>query len=299
MKAEKLLKMIYILLGQPQLSAPALADKLEVSVRTVYRYVETLSAAGFPVYATRGRNGGIALMDQFKLTSTMVDRQEQANILAALQSLRTLHVDDGVTLDKLAAIFQQAPVAWLKIDPTVWQPNEDQTANLSLLKTAILQGQFVQFNYLNAANDYRQRQVYPYQVLFKDHAWYLQAYAVDRRAMRLFKLTRIDELVLSSAPHDMPERPWLTAQAEPVPMPKKIAVVLTVDARLKYRVREEFRQADVAVQSNGQFLIHCLLSDSDWLITYLLSFGAGLRVIAPLSVKARLKSELQKMLANY
>lgn len=299
LKAEKLLQMVYLLLANQQLSAPVLAEKLGVTVRTIYRYVDTLSTAGVPVYALKGRNGGIALLPQFKLNSTMVNQEEQANILAALQSLRVLEATDDETVDKLAGIFQQSPVEWFKIDPTAWQMNKSQKASVSRLRTAILQHQFVRFNYLNANNDYQARAVYPYQVIFKDHAWYLEGYSIERAAVRLFKLVRMDQLQLRPAPTDLPGKPWLTAKKQAPTMPKTISVTLQVQPTLKYRVLEEFQSAEVTLQADGQYLVQTQFSENDWLITYLLSFGPALTVLAPASIRDRVKAALVATLKNY
>lgn len=298
MKAEKLLKMIYLLLEHRQLTAPALADRLEVSVRTIYRYVDTLSTAGFPVYATKGRNGGIALLPEFKLNSTVVDSQEQVNILAALKTLRTLHVDDGMALDKLTAIFNRTPVAWLQVDPTGWGPKPGQRALLGKLREAILRQHFVRFNYLNSRNQQAERYVFPWRVLFKDHAWYLEGYAVERRAARLFKLTRLTALQPAATPAD-PQQPWLQTTASEQDHPAKVRVKLKFASELKYRIFETFGPEEVTRQPDGSFLVSSEFNDSAWLTTYLLSFGAGLEVLAPTRIRERVRTELQKTLANY
>ncbi|RRK09747.1 YafY family transcriptional regulator [Lactiplantibacillus garii] len=299
MKAEKLLKMIYLLLENQQLAAPVLAERLDVSVRTIYRYVDTLSTAGFPVYATKGRNGGIALLPEFKLNSTVVNADEQVNILAALQTLQTLRVDDGMALDKLAAIFNRHPVAWLQIDPTAWGgAAAHQREWVERLRDAILQERFVTFGYLNSRNQRGQRLVYPYRVLFKDHAWYVEGYAVERRAPRLFKLSRIENLRAAPTPGD-PQRPWLKAQPTGMAPTKQMTVKLRLAAALQYRISENFPADQVAPQADGSFIITSQFTDSDWLLTFLLSFGAGLEVLAPQSLRKRVRAELQKMLAHY
>ena len=79
--------MLYFLLRHGDVTARQLAERFEVSLRTVYRDVEALSAAGVPIYAELGRNGGIRLQQGYVMDRLMLSRQEQGDILAALQSL--------------------------------------------------------------------------------------------------------------------------------------------------------------------------------------------------------------------
>ncbi len=87
MKAERLLAILNILLTGKRVSSTELAKKLEVSVRTVYRDVEALSEAGFPVYATMGRDGGFGLIEGFRMTGQMFSTGELQRIISALDGL--------------------------------------------------------------------------------------------------------------------------------------------------------------------------------------------------------------------
>ena len=75
------LEMIYILMDRGTVTAQELAQRFEVSQRTVYRDVESLSMAGIPVYASRGKGGGIRLMDRFVLDKRLLSQEEQQKIL--------------------------------------------------------------------------------------------------------------------------------------------------------------------------------------------------------------------------
>lgn len=301
MKSEKLLRMLYLLLENNKLSAQILADKLDVSVRTIFRYVDSLTEAGFPVYVLKGRNGGIAILPEFKVDHALVNKAEQVDILSSLQSLRTMNADDGNALEKLSAVFDQKPIPWLKIDPTIWSKDVVHQENIALLRRAILEKKFVEFNYINAKNEYRQRLVYPHQVLFKDRAWYLVGYAIESQGMRIFKLTRMDQLQFAkNAPESKTgQEPWLEEQPDSQIKPNNQAVELLFDATLQYRIFEEFNHSHITQQTDGSFLVETELDNDEWLITYLLSFGSHLRVQKPESLRQQVKAELQKTLANY
>lgn len=292
--------MIYILLNHDRVTATQLAVRLSVSVRTVYRYIDTLSTAGVPVYVSKGRNGGVSLLPEYKMNKALVNQDEQIDILTSLKNMRDLDVESEQTLDKLAAIFQQKPVDWLKIDPTVWRKGNTQTKILAELRGAILSSKFVRFQYLNARNEVSKREVFPFQIIFKNNAWYLSGYSLERNAERLFKLTRLSHLEVVSDQHpEVTGQPWLAKQNQQPQATQQIRVRLSIDKSLKYRAYEEFPKADIVQLMTGNFEIDTFLNDGDWLITYLLSFGSGLTVVKPDSLKNKLKSEIKKMWTNY
>lgn len=292
--------MLYLLLDNDKLSAQVLSERLEVSVRTVFRYVDSLSEAGFPVYVLKGRNGGIAILPQFKVNSTIVNKSEQVDILASLQSLRALKADDGQALEKLSAVFDQNPIPWLKIDPTDWSQENDHEQNFALLRQAILHKRFVRFVYINAKNETNSRLVYPIQVLFKAKAWYLTGYSMEKQSMRIFKLTRIDQLQEAKTPvmSDGSE-PWLSGNDRHDDLVENVKVELLFDETLKYRIYEEFPKKEITKTDAGKYLVRSQMNDDSWLINYLLSFGSHLQVLKPENLRSKFKQELQRTLANY
>ena len=113
MQTDRLFQILYLLLGGRQVTARELAERFEVSPRTIYRDIDLLSAAGVPVYGDRGRGGGLRLLPGFVLDRTALTRQQQDDILFALQSLKqTGAQDEQGTLQALAALFQREPEDW-------------------------------------------------------------------------------------------------------------------------------------------------------------------------------------------
>lgn len=297
MKSNRLFKMAYLLMSNDKLSAKELADKLEVSVRSVYRYMENLSEAGIPIYASQGRNGGISLLPQFRMNSALVSEKEQNDILASLQSFASIEQSDQDTLDKLSAVFQKKPISWIEIDPSTWSNSREQKSTLAIIKQAIFQSQMLTFDYLNSKNEQLAREVYPYQVVFKDRAWYLKGYSIEREDWRLFKLTRMHNVTIDTS--TSPNTTLVPKQQQFESTTNKVDLILKVDTQLSYRIFEEFSKEDIYPTDDDHYLVTCSISDGEWLDSYLLSFGAHLQVIAPTAVQLRLKQKLQKMLANY
>ena len=191
--------MVYLLLEKGSMTAPELADYFEVSVRTIYRDIDILSSAGIPVYATRGKGGGISIQDNFVLKKSILSEQEQTQILMALQGIRI--VEDEYTrtlLSKLSSVFQKQNVNWLEIDFSSWTKSGAGKDNFQKLQSAIFKSKIVAFHYYSGKGEVIKRVVEPLKLVFKSTDWYLYGYCSTRNDFRFFKLTRIRNLEITN-----------------------------------------------------------------------------------------------------
>ncbi|MBQ7776392.1 MAG: HTH domain-containing protein [Lachnospiraceae bacterium] len=123
----RLLGIIYIIMNKGTVTAKELAERFEVSVRTIYRDVDTLCMAGIPIYARKGKNGGISLTEQFVLNKLLITEKEQQEILAALLSVQETGAQEAQnTLQKLGEFFKTEPIDWLEIDLSDWSGTRQQ-----------------------------------------------------------------------------------------------------------------------------------------------------------------------------
>lgn len=105
----RLFKIMYYLLDEGQTTAPELTERFEISVRTVYRDIDTLSGAGTPVYAEAGRSGGIHLMGDFVLDKGVLSEEKEQGVLTALQSINSMNnINNNQTLQKLSTVFNMS-----------------------------------------------------------------------------------------------------------------------------------------------------------------------------------------------
>ena len=124
MQESRLFKIVYHLLDKGRATASELAEKFEVSVRTIYRDIDALSGAGIPIYAEAGRNGGIYLMNDFVMDKAVLTEEEKREILTALHSINsTSNIDNSQILQKLSAIFNVGSESWLEVDFSRWGNN--------------------------------------------------------------------------------------------------------------------------------------------------------------------------------
>ena len=212
----RLLQILFILLEKGSVTAPELAEKFEVSARTIYRDIDALSAAGIPVYAVRGKGGGIFIQENYVLDRTLFSDTEQREILLALQSLTlTAGSETSPLVSKLSMLFKKEQLDWMEIDFSDWTGL--RTHLFDELQRAILSKKVIQISYLSSKGQFTERELEPLKLVFRDKAWYLYAFCRLRDECRLFKITRMRDLrVLSEVFHrEIPKKVFAEKQAPP------------------------------------------------------------------------------------
>ncbi|WP_243145627.1 helix-turn-helix transcriptional regulator, partial [Clostridium neonatale] len=95
MQINRLFEIVYILLNKKSITAKELSEHFEVSQRTIYRDIDTLCECGIPIYTSKGKGGGIGLLDSFILNKSILSEDEQNEILCALKSLQATNYKDN------------------------------------------------------------------------------------------------------------------------------------------------------------------------------------------------------------
>lgn len=296
MKTNRLFEIVYLLLKRKNVTAQELAEKFEVSTRTIYRDVEILSSAHIPIYANKGKGGGIRLLEDYVLDKTMLSEEEQNQILFALQGMEKMSPQEGqAVLDKMSTFFQKSKTNWIEIDLSSWANYAGQDENFALIKEAVLARKVLQFVYFNSNGEERTRQAEPLQIYFKDKAWYLKAFARDRQDYRFFKIARMRnvEILEETFERELPQ----IIQREPVF--KTVKLVLEISRKMAYRVYDEFEKENIRQKPNGDFVVKVEFPENDWVYGYILSFGEFAKVIAPEYVRNEVRKKLKRSLRNY
>ncbi|MPY50148.1 helix-turn-helix transcriptional regulator [Streptomyces acidicola] len=201
MKADRLLSILLLLQTRGRVPAHELAERLEVSVRTIYRDVEALSASGVPVYAERGRHGGIELLAGFRtdVTGLTADESRALFVLAAQGAHAALGLDEalGSALRKVMAALPaphrpaaEAISRRILVDASRWKGGPRQAVDLETLQDAVFADRRLRLSYRHSGD--REPSTYtvdPYGLVSKAGVWYLVA---DRRGRpRLFRADRV------------------------------------------------------------------------------------------------------------
>lgn len=296
MQINRLFEMIYILLDKETMTAKAFAEHFEVSPRTIYRDVELLSAAGIPIYMTKGKGGGIALLPDFVLNKTVLTDGEKADILSALCAVDAVNPErTNTAIGKLSSMFGGAGNDWLEVDFSGWANADEEAAVFASLKTAILGKRKATFLY-HSGEGSTYRRVEPLKLCFKGQSWYLYAYCSLREDYRFFKLRRIKELAVLDETFGR-TAPVKLFEDVKVFQDEFATITLRLSKEMAYRVYDEFTRYEQ--QPDGSFLVQVTMPQGEWLHYYLATFGEHCEVLAPEDIRLQVKEKLQKSLQKY
>lgn len=289
MQLSRLFEMVYLLLHQQKTTTRELAEHFEVSRRTILRDIETLSAAGVPVYTTQGKGGGVFILDNYVLDKTTISDEEQNEILFALQSLSSSQQQNtGEVFKKLRAFFDKNDADWIAVDFSRWGNTDADKAAFETLKGAILDRHPLMLTYASSYGETTKRTVYPLKLIYKSTAWYLQAYCLAKQDYRTFKICRI--LSMDSLPETFAKETLAPPPIDGAAPPggHMVALKLRFSHRAAYLVYDEFGRDSVVKNEDGSFLVTAELPEDEWLYGFLLSFGTAVEVLSPRRVREAL-----------
>ena len=285
LQQSRLFGILYYLLDKGQATASELAKQFEVSVRTIYRDIDVLSGAGIPIYVTTGRNGGIRLLDDYVLDKSLFSERERIEILSGLQSLSvTQYPNADIMLHKLGAIFQLHLSDWIEVDFSRWGSSAEKESKLFReLKQAIFKKRQIIFDYYSAGNK-EKRQIQPLKLLYKDRAWYLYGFCLLREDYRMFRLSRIKNVVVTEEVFQRNLESKTTVFPKPEEIGRLLNLKLHFSFEAGYRLYDTLDDSAISQQEDG-YRVKLTLPENEWLYDFLMSFGDKVTIISPQSLK--------------
>lgn len=297
MQINRLFEIVYILLDKKTVTAKALAQRFEVSSRTIYRDIETLSSAGIPVYMSKGKGGGISLLPDFVLNKTVITDEEKEDILSSLKAVNAVNLSKTDTaLKKLSSLFGESSTDWIEVNFSSWANEQNETETFNTIKAAILGKKVISFSYASAKGQQTAREVEPLKLCFKSSAWYLYGYCKSRCDFRFFKLRRMRELCVSEQ-HFQRQSPNLIFSEENVFQEEYVKLKLKLSSQVAYKVYDEFDSYEQ--QEDGSFIAEINYPKGKWIPYYIATFGSYCEVLEPEEVRNDVIAELQNTLKHY
>ncbi len=299
MQVNRLFEIIYILLNKKIVTSKELAEHFGVSQRTIYRDIDTLSLAGIPVYTEKGKGGGISLLPDFVLNKSLLNEQEQNEILSALHGLTSIKaIETDSVISKLSTIFNKNTVNWLEVDFSDWSYNNGKA--FYDFKTAILEKRIAEFDYYSTYGEMTHRKIEPIQLWFKSKSWYIKGFCLVRNDIRLFKISRIRNIIVTD--EHFTERDLLMNKPNPAPENRHrsdVTLKLKISPEMTYRVLDEFDEDCVQRQSDGSFIVTVYYPEDDWVYGTILSYGEYIEVLEPQHIKDIIKEKAMKIANKY
>lgn len=297
MKDNRLFRILYYILEKEKVTANELADKFEVSVRTIYRDIDSISSVGVPIFTTQGKGGGIKIDNEFILNKSLFDTNEKEQIIAALQGLeKTNEPYKSELITKLSALFKIKNSNWIEIDFTSWGSNNTYQDLFNALKTTIINKNIISFSYNSSKAEKINRKVKPIRLLFKEQDWYLYGFCLLRNDFRYFKLSRMKDLeVLAINYEDNFENAVLKKELK---YENIVNIKLKFDKSVTFRVYDEFNEA-IEEDEKGNLYVEIKIPNNYKLYNYIFSFGSNVEILEPKEIRNQFKNMINEIAKKY
>lgn len=300
MKIDRLVGILAILLQKDTITAPELAERFEVSRRTINRDIESLCEAGIPICTRQGNNGGISIMEDYRIERTLLSSREMQEILAGLRGLDSVSGSHHYArlMEKLRVGSSQFVNGrdFMLIDLSSWY-KESLAPKIEIIQSAIEERRLLAFTYY-APKGESDRIIEPYYLVFRWSSWYVWGWCRKRADFRLFKLNRMDHV--THFKRFSPERdvPMPDFSDERI-FPGGIEVKALFAPEVKWRLVEEFGPHCFSEQEDGWLLFHCDYTNKENLIKWLMTFGDKAILLEPESIKEEVLNMAKRIAERY
>lgn len=296
MKQDRLIGIITTLQQKGRVTAPYLAEKFEVSRRTINRDIEAICRAGIPIVSVQGNNGGFELMEGFSLDTTVFTEDELQSVFIGLQSLDSVSHNNRSSLltEKMGGTLPEAD--YMTIDLASFY-KDSLAEKIELLKQAIHLHRQVTFRYYYPKGE-SDKLIEPLRIVFKWAGWYIFGYCPEREDFRLYKLSRLWELYMTETtfiPKQIPADKLLFGQH----MTDDKIITALYQPEIKYKLVEEYGPNCFCETDGGLLYTEWGFSSYESALNWFLSLGSKVKVLAPADFKELYLAELEKVLEQY
>lgn len=307
MKFSILIAILFDLLARRKVTATYLAEKYEISPRTVYRYIDLMSAT-LPVYVKRGREGGIYISDNYKLPMGFMTKEEYEAAIEAL-SVTYSQLPQQRFLDakrKLSAqvksevrnLTLSEEIGQILVDGGTWGDVHTFSDKVRLVEECIRERIVLDVEYRSRSGEKTQRKIEPHVLVFKQGVWYVFAFCHKQRAFQLFCLGRIFAALKTD--ETFAKRPF---SREDIPLnhrtsEKTVTAVFEIDPNAVADARDWLGVENLQ-QKNGKWQAEVTLPDDESLVRKIVSLGAGFKVRSPIELALRVKNHAARVSALY
>ncbi|MBC2142699.1 YafY family transcriptional regulator [Listeria innocua] len=308
MKVDRLMSIVLILLDKERISAQELADRFEVSLRTIYRDIDAIDLAGVPIRSTPGVGGGFEIMPDYKMDSKVFSTADLSAILMGLSSLSNMVRGDEL-INALAKIKSFIPADRAKeielkanqiyIDLSQWTGNNNIQPHVEIIKVALQENKLLTFEYIAHQGNKTLRIVEPYQLVMKSSHWYLYGYCQNRNDFRLFRLSRMSGLQILEDTFTL--RDFQKPQLEM----EDIIAVMQIEIKIRFHQSIIDRVLDYCSYENfysdgeEHYIVSFPFIENEYHYDILLSFGDKCECLEPLHVREKMKRRIYDIVSIY
>lgn len=307
MKIDRLFSIVLELLNRERVSAAELAVRFEVSVRTIYRDVEAIDRAGIPVMSYAGRDGGFGILPNFKLERQFLSFSDMLTILSSLKGMEAAFGENDLkdAIGKIRSLVPQNRAAELErrqeqihLDIRPWGYRNMEQETLAVISDAVKQSRLLKFRYSDSVNKASERTIEPMTLVFKGYAWYLFGYCLLRNDYRLFRISRMRDPEMLDGGFERRGMTYVEFEKQTEGEMKTVVLTLRFPKNFIARAMDYFPGAKL-VEELETFTVTVNMPDTEWLDSFLLSFGGDMEVVSPENVRARVLKTAEAVAGRY
>jgi predicted DNA-binding transcriptional regulator YafY len=282
-----------------------LAMRAGVNVRTVSRAIDALTLAGVPVYSETGPDGGYYIPDDYVITQAAFTSAEKARIINCINAAKHNFSDKlcDTVLDKLKSLATPAENFLIKsetlvIDASGWNEPLHASNKITVLGRAVEERKTLRMKYVDRYEYSSERFFDPYCIVQKGGMWYVYGWCHSRKDFRLFKITRIEDVLVTDK----------TFVRRPSDVYAKLRGDFNRDDLVSFSIEfsslmlpeiEEWLGPECIEDMGRCYVATAEMFGGNQLVSKILSFGSGVRVLSPDALREEVEVECKRMLASY
>ena len=303
-----MLAITVMLLNKDRISAKELADKFEVSVRTIYRDIDAINLAGIPIISYQGNNGGFGILPNYKIDRQLLTLKDIQSILSALKGVN-LAFDNRELDTAIEKIHNLVPkektdelnlhLEQIVIDILPWGFTQKQKELIKIIHAAIAESKLLSFKYRNYNNEFISRTVEPMTLIFKGYAWYLFGFCLVRNDYRLFRLSRIKGIKTLDQIFIRRNKSYRELSENGENKPPLINLVLRFNDNARVRLEDYFDEEHLEYEKDDSIIVRASWPFEEWIYSYILGFGSDVEVLEPAHIRKTIKDKAEKILQFY
>lgn len=308
MKIDRLIAIIMILLEKKKVSAPELADMFEVNLRTIYRDIETINQSGIPIVTYRGPNGGISIMENYKIEKKLFSLSDITELLIGLNSIYSTLSSQEIlnVMAKLKGLMPpeeiqmvEEKVNQVKVDHTPWHGNENVKQRLEKIKFAMHHHKLISFTYFDRLKQKSERKIEPYRLVLKNSNWYVQGYCLLRKDFRIFEVTNMSSFQVLEESFEARDFDYKAMDIYFTTERKRILLKLIIQESLLEIMIEKCGKDNVHSIEKGRYIAYFPFVEDDYFYNMLISYGNQCECVEPIHVREEIVNRLEKILGVY
>lgn len=307
MKIDRLLGILNVLANTDRITIQELAERFEVSKRTIFRDLDTLTQSGVPIVTYSGVGGGVSIIEGYKLKNNILSKNDIKNVFTALNGLMSIYESNDLTNlmaklipEETSTVFSESDYV---IDLSSWFQDSITQEKVALLHKAIKNHKCIQLEYISKRARLK-RIVHPHKLVFKQSCWYLYAFCEDKQEFRLFKVNRIADCEIMEETFDYKviekidfkidfSGDLISSQDKASPFEVILEYDVTDEFFLTDKIDGKFFHRISSTEDKGKIIFP--VSDLEWAANLVFTMQDKVKVIAPTELRQIIKTKIKRI----